>query len=193
MPRLFTGLEIPPDVAQRLQLLKGGIPGARWIEPEDYHVTLRFIGDVDEATAAEIDALLADVWHPPFALRLAGVDFFGGARPHSVHARVEPTPPLISLQQMHERICQLAGLKPERRRFVPHVTLARCRGAPLEAVRRYVGEHGLFSAGPFEVRRFALFSARPSRGGGPYVVERAYDLVAPAGDENEALQDRGDA
>ncbi len=180
MPRLFTGLEIPERIARELQMLKGGIPGARWIEPEDYHITLRFIGDIDEATAAEIDSLLADVWHPPFSLKLAGVDFFGGARPHSVHAKVVPTHELNALQQMHERICQLAGLRPETRRFMPHVTLARCRGAPLAAVRQFVSDHGLFSAGPFEVKRFVLYSARPSRGGGPYVVERAYDLVAPS-------------
>ena len=76
---------------------------------------------------------------------------------------------------------------------MPHVTLARCRGAPLAAVRQYVSDHGLFSAGPFEVRRFALFSARPSRGGGPYHVERAYDLIAPAGGEDAMMDDGGDA
>ena len=181
MPRLFTGLEIPPPIAAQLQLLKGGIPGARWIEPSDYHITLRFIGDIDEATAEHIDQLLATIHYPPFEVKLAGIDFFGGARPHSVHAKVIPTHELNTLQQMHERVCQLAGLKPETRRFIPHVTLARCRGAPLEAVRAYVSAHGLFSAGPFRVNRFVLYSARPSRGGGPYVVERAYELAGGEG------------
>ena len=179
MPRLFTGLEIPDDIARQLSMLKGGIPGARWIEPSDYHITLRFIGDIDEEMAERIDSLLADVYYPAFSLKLAGVDFFGGARPHSVHARVVPTHELNGLQQMHERICQLAGLKPENRRFIPHVTLARCKGAPLAAVRDFVARHGLFAAGPFDVKRFVLYSARPSRGGGPYIVERAYDLIAP--------------
>ncbi len=179
MPRLFTGLEIPEGISQQLSLLKGGIPGARWIDPSDYHITLRFIGDIDEDTAERIDSLLADVYYPAFSLKLAGVDFFGGHRPHSVFARVVPTHELNGLQQMHERICQLAGLKPDPRRFTPHVTLARCKGAPLAAVRDYVSRHGLFSAGPFEVKRFVLYSARPSRGGGPYHVERAYDLFTP--------------
>ncbi len=186
MPRLFTGLQVPPEVAQSLMLLRGGIPGARWVEPEDYHITLRFIGDIDDATAAEIDRLLEDIVHPAFSLRLQGLDFFGGARPHSVHARVQPEPALNSLQQAHERICQLAGLKPETRRFTPHVTLARCRGAPLAAVREYITRHGLFSAGPFAVNSFALFSARPSRGGGPYIVERTYPLATPADDDAPA-------
>ncbi len=177
MPRLFTGLEIPESVASQLQLLRGGIPGARWIEPEDYHITLRFIGDIDEATAAHIRELLDEVHLPAFELKVSGLNWFGGARPHSVHARIEPVPGLIALQQAHERICQRAGLKPEPRRFVPHITLARCKGAPLEAVRDYVSAHGLFSATPFPVRRFAMFSARPSRGGGPYVVEQAWPLM----------------
>ena len=177
MPRLFTGIEIPPGIATQLQMLQGGIPGARWIDPADYHITLRFIGDIDDATAADIDELLARIRLPAFSLRLAGLDFFGGARPHSVHAKVEPAPELLTLQQAHERTCQQAGLKPETRRFTPHVTLARCRGAPLAAVRDYVSAHGLFAAGPFEVNRFVLYSARPSRGGGPYLVEHAYDLL----------------
>ncbi len=183
MPRLFTGLEIPPHIGMQLMLLQGGIPGARWVEPENYHITLRFIGDIDDATATEIDHLLGAIHYPRFSLRLSGIGFFGGAKPHSVHALVEPTPPLMELQQMHERACQQAGLKPERRRFTPHVTLARCRGAPLRAVRDYVAAHNLFAAGPFEVQRFVLFSARPSRGGGPYLVERAYPLGG--GDEHQ--------
>ena len=183
MPRLFTGLEIPPDIGRQLMMLQGGIPGARWVEPEDYHITLRFIGDIDDATAERIDELLGTIRHPRFSLRLSGIGFFGGAKPHSVHALVETAPLLMELQQMHERACQMAGLKPEHRRFIPHVTLARCRGAPLMAVRDYVAAHNLFSAGPFEVRRFALFSARPSRGGGPYIVERAYPLI---GDDEQA-------
>jgi 2'-5' RNA ligase len=182
MPRLFTGLEVPEDITRQLELLRGGIPNARWIAPEDYHITLRFIGDIDEATARHIAELLLEVRLPAFQLKLAGIDWFGGPRPHSVHARVIPTKELNALQQAHERICQRAGLKPENRRFIPHVTIARCRGAPLAAVREYASAHGLFSAGPFDVNRFVLYSARPSRGGGPYVVEQAYPLLQEQGE-----------
>ena len=184
MPRLFTGLEVPQDITRQLELLRGGIPNARWIDPQDYHITLRFIGDIDEATARHIAELLCEVHLPAFTLKLAGIDWFGGARPHSVHARVLPSKELNALQQAHERVCQMAGLKPENRRFIPHVTLARCKGAPLAAVRAYASAHGLFSAGPFAVNRFVLYSARPSRGGGPYVVEQAYPLM-PAREEEE--------
>ena len=52
MPRLFTGVELPPDIGQALASLRGGLPGARWIDPENYHLTLRFIGDVDDVDRA---------------------------------------------------------------------------------------------------------------------------------------------
>lgn len=178
MPRLFTGLEIPETIAERLNMLKGGVPGARWIEPADYHVTLRFIGDVDDATAREIEERLSTIHQPPFSIRLSGLDWFGGRKPHSIHALVEPNEALSRLQVAHERACQAAGLPAEGRRFIPHVTLARCRGASLPAVRSFVQAHGLFATEPFPVSRFVLFSARPSRGGGPYLVERAWPLQA---------------
>ena len=65
MPRLFTGLEIPPQVAQSLAMMRGGLPGARWIDPENYHLTLRFIGDIDDALARDIASLLGGVQRAP--------------------------------------------------------------------------------------------------------------------------------
>lgn len=174
MPRLFTGLEIPQPVALQLQMLQGGIHGARWIDPADYHITLRFIGDIDDMTAGEIVRRLAAIDAAPFSVRLQGTGFFGGKRPHSVHALVEPNAALTRLREAHERACRAAGLQPETRRFVPHVTIARCRGADPAEVRAFTSRHGLFAADPFTVERFALFSARPSRGGGPYVVEQVF-------------------
>src|ERR1700716_1069004 len=81
MPRIFTGLELPLDVAQSLAMLRGGLQGARWIDPADYHVTLRFIGDVDDTLAREVASLLGKVSRPPLELRLDGLSSFGGGRP----------------------------------------------------------------------------------------------------------------
>jgi len=58
MPRLFTGLELPSDLAMDLSMLRGGLSGARWIDAENYHLTLRFIGDIDDSTAREIHSIL---------------------------------------------------------------------------------------------------------------------------------------
>ncbi len=176
MPRLFVGLEMPAETADALAALAGGVRGARWIERSDYHLTLRFIGDVGDDRARALEETLGGVSSPAFSLRLSGVDWFGGRKPRAIFAGVERNDALVALRGAVERACVSAGMEPERRRFSPHVTIARCRGASLREVRRFVSAHGLFSAGPFAVRRFVLFSARPSRGGGPYVTERAWPL-----------------
>src|ERR1700726_5183521 len=81
MPRLFTGLEIPQQVAESLAMMRGGLPGARWIDPENYHLTLRFIGDIDDALAHEIAGMLGRGRRMAFELRLPGFLLFGGRRP----------------------------------------------------------------------------------------------------------------
>src|SRR5215218_10384153 len=106
MPRLFTGLEIPREVAEALAMLRGGLPGARWIDPENYHITLRFIGDVDDATAREVVSLLDQVHRKGFELRLDGLDSFGGRKPRAVIASVPAVSPLLELQAEHERMMQ---------------------------------------------------------------------------------------
>src|ERR1700735_5739646 len=95
MPRLFTGLEIPPMVAQSLAMMRGGLPGARWIDAENYHLTLRFIGDIDDALAREIAGVLARVHRRPFELRLDGVTSFGGRKPRAGGPAAGPGPPLM--------------------------------------------------------------------------------------------------
>jgi 2'-5' RNA ligase len=178
MPRLFTALEIPPPVAFSLSLLRGGMPGARWVDPENYHITLRFIGDIDHRMADEVGQALMRVDKPRFELNLSGLDALGGNKPHSIVAAVQPSPTLRDLQGEHERIIQRIGLEPERRRFRPHVTLARIKGVSEADAAAYLSLRGDFRTPPFAVGRFVLLSSRDSRGGGPYVMEEAYPLAA---------------
>ena len=187
MPRLFTAIEVPAEIALSLSMLRGGLPCARWIDPENYHITLRFIGDVDGRTADEVAAALARVERAPIELRLRGLDAFGGNKPHSIYAGVEANPALSGLQGEHERIMQRIGLKAEGRRYVPHVTLARVRGVKGVDVANYLSLRGNFSTPPFRAERFVLFSSKDSVGGGPYVVEERYALsgrtvLAPSDD-----------
>ena len=178
MPRLFTGVEVPEDVALDLDLMKGGIVGARWIDPSSFHITLRFIGDIDDGLAREIAHELDGVAARPFALRLKGIGVFGGNRPHSLFVGAEESAELRRLQAIHERICQALGLDAGGRRFTPHVTMARLKDPDLRTLRHYVASHNLYKSRVFEVGRFVLFSSRPSRGGGPYAVEESYRLQA---------------
>ena len=116
-------------------MLRGGLPGARWIDPENYHLTLRFIGDVDDQTAREVASLLGRVRREPFELRFDALSSFGGRRPRAVIATLAQTPALMELQAEHERLMQRVGLEPEGRKYTPHVTLARLRDLSSRAGR----------------------------------------------------------
>lgn len=189
MPRLFTALELPREVAESLARLRGGIPGARWIDTENYHVTLRFIGDVGDAFAREIANALSFVRRPELTVTLDHLSSFGGDKPRAVVARVKPDTPLIEMQAEQERLLRRLGAAPETRKFVPHVTLARLRGAGPASVAAYLGARGYFPPLRFTATRFVLFSSRDSVGGGPYIVEADYPLDHVAiGRETPSLQ-----
>jgi 2'-5' RNA ligase len=176
MPRLFTGLELPGAVLAQLILARGGVVGARWLEPEDYHITLRFIGDIDARTARDIDGTLGDIRRPQAPIRFEGLSWFGGDKPRAIVAKVKPAPALMDLQAEQERRLRRIGLEPETRKYTPHVTLARLRGAGQAAIASYLAERGALVADSFAAERFVLYSAREGSGGGPYVVEAAYPL-----------------
>jgi len=185
MPRLFTALEIPRDATLSLTLLRGGLPGARWVDVENYHLTLRFIGHVEGHVADEIVSALDRVNRPAFSLALSGIGAFGGKKPHSIWAGVTPSPDLFALQAEIERICQRLGLPKDQRKFTPHVTLARLKNANLDQVAQYLSTRGNFATLPFQVNRFVLMSSRDSVGGGPYVIEEVWPLERSSNAEPE--------
>ncbi len=179
MPRLFTGLQLPHDLGFALSLKRGGLSGARWIDPENYHITLRYIGDVDHRTAGEVyDALEMHADVEPFSLTISHLGVFGGNKPRALYAGVEPSEPLARLQASQERLLQRIGLPPDGRKFVPHVTLARLRDTSPADLARHIAHAGQFMAMSFAVGEFVVFSSRDSVGGGPYIVEQDYPLAA---------------
>ncbi|MDF2118201.1 RNA 2',3'-cyclic phosphodiesterase [Roseiarcaceae bacterium H3SJ34-1] len=175
MPRLFTGLELPDDLTDDLALLRGGLVGARWIEPEDYHLTLRFIGDIGDAQANEVYDKLQSIRRPSFTVTLDGLASFGGEKPRAIVARAQPSRELLELQGEHERAMRRIGLMPESRKFTPHVTIARLRNTSVGAVADWLGTRALLPK-QFTVTNFVLFSSRASTGGGPYVSEASFQL-----------------
>ena len=174
MMRLFTGLELPQDIALDLNFMQGGVMGARWIDRESFHITLRFIGDIDHDLGHEVAQALEDTDFRPFSVSIKSIDVFGGNKPHAIIARIEDNTELNRLQMAHERLCQALGLPPEGRKFIPHITLARLRDPDPIALRSFIESHGLYRSRPIEVERFVLFSSKPLRGGGPYAIEAAY-------------------
>lgn len=178
MIRLFVGLELPEDLRDALERLGGGIPGARWIPGENYHVTLRFIGEVDEDEGNDLHEALADVRAPAFDMEVCGFGAFqNGHRAHSLWAGVEKTPPLQHLHDKIDRALVRTGREPERRKFAPHITVAKLKGAPTHKIQDFIAHHNLFRYGPFPVEHFTLFSSILGRGGATYTAEAEYPLV----------------
>jgi 2'-5' RNA ligase len=175
MPRLFTGLEVPEDVALRLSMLRGGVSGAKWIDASDYHLTLSFVGNVDDRAASDLVDELAAIDGQPLTVRLVELGSFGGDKPRAIVALARPAPDLVVLQASHDRALRHAGIEPERRKYTPHVTLARLKGASPAVVAGYLSERAIEPI-EFQATRFVLYSARTSQGGGPYMIEAAYPL-----------------
>ena len=176
MIRLFVALEIPERVRERLQSLQLGVPGARWAALEQMHLTLRFIGEVDEPAAHDIDDALSGIRASAFEMELAGVGEFGGKNPRALWAGVRRPGALLHLQRKIETALQRFGLEPERRKFTPHVTLARLKAAPHGRVLDFLTDHALFASGPFEAKHFVLFSSQLGSNGSIYHAERVYAL-----------------
>ncbi len=177
MLRLFVALNLTAEIRQRLAGLAGGVPGARWTEPENLHMTLRFIGEVPEDQAMDIDAALAEVRAPAFALTLDGVGVFGsGRRARILWAGVERGAALAHLQAKVESALVRCGLPAEERKFSPHITLARLKDAPADRIGRFLSDRALFRAGPMPVGHVTLYRSHPGNGGAVYEPLREYPL-----------------
>ena len=179
MIRLFAALSLPPEIALRLTARQNGLRGARWRPVETLHVTLRFFGEIAEDLAADLDAALADLNAPVFEAQLSGVGCFGeGAGIDAVWTGVADNPDLSRLARACEAAARRAGLKPDTRRYHPHVTLAYLRRPDPATVAAWIQDHNLLASPPFRVDSFGLYSSWLSREGSRYQLERTYALAS---------------
>ena len=179
MLRLFVALDLPAECRADVSALAGGIPGAKWVPPDNYHLTLRFIGEIENWRAQEVDDALSVIRGTSFELSLRGVGTFEKAgRIHALWVGAERNDALAHLQNKIETALQRIGLAPERKRFSPHVTIARTDRAPPDKVIAYVQAHNLFRAAPVQVGHFTLFSSRLGKEASVYTPEVDYDLMA---------------
>jgi len=171
VPRLFVAIDFPQKLKLSLAKLCFGVPEARWVRYGNFHLTLRFIGQVDDALAAEIDRVLARVKAAAFTLTLAGVGHFGF---HTLWVGVACTPLLMSLHAAIENELLQIGLPADPRPFSPHVKLARLKRRT--GLRGILAGNAGFRAEPFEVREFSLIESTPGANGAVYRRRADYPL-----------------
>lgn len=179
MFRLFVGIALPDWVRQELDGVCEGLPGARWVDAETMHITVRFIGEVDGGMADDVHDALCRVSAPAFSLVMTGVDCFEQAgKVHTLWVGVEKQPLLSRLRDKVEYALIRAGLDPERRKFKPHVTLARFRNGDPDRLGAYLQRNSRFATAPFLIDAFTLFRSYQSAGGPHYEALMRYPLAA---------------
>jgi 2'-5' RNA ligase len=178
MIRLFVGLDLPYDLKELVSSLAGGLPGAKWVPPENYHLTLRFIGEQPAHIAEEIDLALANLRGRGFTLKLSGLGTFEKqGRPTTLWVGVERNQALDHLRAKIETALQRAGLEPERRRFQPHVSIAKIDNVPEPKLVAYIQARNLFQSAPIPIEQFVLFSSLLGKATPVYTAEVEYALA----------------
>ena len=181
MPRLFLGLDLPDALDLDIQMMSGGVPGARWQTPELLHLTLHFLGEVDGGTARRLRAALEQLDAPAFDLQLRGAGVFpprGLAR--VIWLGVEAPDPVRLVHARSARILDELGLDRERRKYTPHVTVARLgKSHTPDAVSRWVVDHALYRSPSFRIDHLRLYSSVTSQRGPKYTVEAEFPLADP--------------
>jgi RNA 2',3'-cyclic 3'-phosphodiesterase len=176
--RLFVAIELPNETKVLLRRLQETLPGARWVPIEQLHLTLRFIGEVDEETLTAIQAALSRVASEPFTIALQQIGHFPPHRqPRVLWVGLSAGEQLNRLQQQVEATLQTAGVAPDDRPFSPHITLARLRETPAAPVLSYEQRHKDFHCPPFAARAFHLYESRLSAKGATHTPLRSYPLA----------------
>ncbi|MDH3660819.1 MAG: RNA 2',3'-cyclic phosphodiesterase [Alphaproteobacteria bacterium] len=186
MPRLFVALDLPDAIKESLDPLMRGLGDVRWLADDQLHLTLRFIGELDNGRTNEVVDALSLVPGLPFDLRLKGIGHFPPrGEPRVIWTGIERQPQLTALKRRIDRALQQAGLERDSKKYTPHVTLARLRRPPTQAgLATYLMRHSLFRSPSFPVSGFKLFSSWLDPDGADYQVEASYELVPGSEDHN---------
>jgi len=177
MRRVFVALQLPETVQYQLETTQCGLPNVRWVRPENLHITLAFLGEVSEPALEDAHSALSAVQADAFRLTLRGAGQFGEGKPRAVWVGVEPSIPLISLQEKVETSLRRAGLSLKARKFHPHVTLARGRSSTPAQIGQYLERQGLFSSPEFSIKGFHLMESILKPAGPLYLSLADYPLA----------------
>ncbi|MCK4838982.1 MAG: RNA 2',3'-cyclic phosphodiesterase [Desulfobulbaceae bacterium] len=177
MPRLFVAIDLPPAHRDRIQSICTGLAGARWTPAEQIHLTLRFIGEVDNSLFRQITAALAEISSEPLTLQINGLGYFPARRPPRVlWVGLENNAGLLQLRNRIETALVRIGLEPEGRKFAPHITIGRFKKPSLHRVMDFMATNKLFKLPPFPVKEFHLYTSKLTSTGAIHQLEASYPL-----------------
>ena len=175
--RLFVAIALPADIRQMLCALQGGVRGARWVDGDNLHLTLRFIGEADGGQLRDLDAELSAIEFPSFETAVCGLGTFERRRRvHMLWADIETSPALTALRERVEAAVMRAGYGPEGRKFKAHVTLARFKPGAGPDIGGYLEATNIFARGRFAVHNFSLYRSHLNRDGAKYETLYTYGL-----------------
>ena len=171
--RLFVSLELPESVTALLVRLDPGSPGVRWLSPDQIHLTLAFLGNVDAEKEEHLRAKLGAIQFGSFFLPLHGLGTFPAkGDPKILWIGVGLGHP--HLFQLHKKVSDAAlgaGLEPDLRPWHPHMTLARCQNISASALRPFLREYADYDAGLVPVNEFHLKSSLLTPAGSIHTTE----------------------
>lgn len=177
MYRLFVAIDLPPSVKDQIEPICCGVPGARWLEPEQWHLTLRFIGEVDGGRFRDILDSLAELRAEPFSLIIKGLGFFPPrGTPETIWVGGAKSDGLSVLRGRVEAALVKIGVARDSRKFAPHVAIARLRQPHLPRLAAYLSANSLLESPTFTVDRFGLYSSLLTSSGAQYQLEAEYPL-----------------
>ena len=180
MIRLFVGIPIALPIRQLLSSLGGTVPRARAVPEDQIHLTLRFIGEVEPFTLVDIKESLEGLESSPLTLSIRGTGHFPPrGQPRVLWAGIDPAGDVIILRNRVNNRLSLCGIKPEQRKFHPHVTLARLKNSSPKRVASFLAANALLESPPFLVDQVLLYSSTLHPAGAIHRVEAAYPLVEP--------------
>ncbi|MFP4014402.1 MAG: RNA 2',3'-cyclic phosphodiesterase [Chitinispirillaceae bacterium] len=177
MPRLFVAIDLPERIRDDISSIYEAIPGAKWTQDPQLHLTLRFIGEVSEDTAARVENALSTIELPSFPMELKGVGFFPPRKiPRVLWCGIAQNENLLRLQAKVERTLTGSGIEPQGRKYSPHITVAKLNRCPPDKLAQFMSTNALFHTEPFLVSEFHLYSSQLRREGALHTKEATYKL-----------------
>ncbi len=179
MTRAFFALPLPERFRTDCIVAQAGIRSGRLVAAENLHVTLVFLGDLDDRMLEEAHFAAEALRCGPVLLGLSEMGVFGSKSPRAIYAGIAPDPGLVALQSKLETAMRRIGIPVPKRRFVPHITLARLKGQAEDAgpVHEVLTRHRGFDRSEVQARFFGLFESRLYPDGPVYEELASYPLT----------------